>query len=212
MRSNRVVISGTALALGAVLAVAACGGDDDDEGARPTVTREAGDDDTGSDDTGSEDTGSEPAGDADAGGLDADLACTAVGQDEASELFGEAARTAEGESPAPYTSSCFWENADTGEPGQVDHLLQVYVYDGAQYYSESVAPDAEPLEGLGDEAFVTVIEGVNPQVGVTARVDDRVLVLYYSTVNVGVPDEAKVDATQRRDALVELARTAIDRI
>ncbi|GIU86718.1 MAG: hypothetical protein KatS3mg009_1233 [Acidimicrobiia bacterium] len=183
-----------------LLAVAACGGDDGGSGPSASTTRP------------------EPADGEDAGGTTddaedgdtSDLACSVVTRDDAAALFGEPARAAQDQTPAPFGSSCFWENADADETGQVVHLLQVYVYEGEQFYDESVSPEAEPLDGVGDRAFVRVVEGVNPQVGVNALVGDRVLVLDYSTINIGVADAEKVDATTRQDELVELARAAAE--
>lgn len=195
------------LTIGA-LVLAGCGGDDDgsaaddiadaidDNEVTPEEAEELDDDLT--DDTGD-------GGDDDAGG-DLPDACELVTQEDAAELFElEAVKADEAGTPSG-AAECIWENVGSDELGNPSHLLQMYVWPGEAYYSEEAYPEAEPIDDLGDRAFVAS-EG---SVDVLWVQDGKTFSLSYTILNIGVEGET-VEAPSRADAVVDLAHQASER-
>jgi len=210
MRRSSMVARATALIVAGVVVIGACGGDDDDttpSGAEDVVGG-ADDDDAGADDD--DDAAGDAGDDSDAGDLPDP--CELVTQEDAQELFGAdfVAVHAEDDSPVELGASCIWENEGSDELGNPSHLLQVRVYDGEQFYSAEVYPDAEELE-IGERAFVDATEGGLGGVTVQFVQDGRVFDINYAIINIGVEGDA-VDAVTKQDAVVELARQAADRM
>jgi hypothetical protein len=187
------------IALGAIAALAfgACGGDDDDAKA--------------ADDAISKAVKQGNITDGKEGADDLPDACALVTVDDAAQLFGEPAQTAEDSSPVPLGVSCLYEAADAGANDQVGHLLQVHAYEGEQFYGADTYDDEQAIDGLGDKAFVrsgTGAQGVDVQfvkAGTTVAIS-------YSTVNIGVAEPDQVDAADHQDDVVALARRAADRV
>jgi hypothetical protein len=178
------------------LLVAACG--DDDAG---STTSTAGTSATSG--TGETTTTASPAGGA--------ATCDGlVTLDEAAALFGEpAVFDVEGSQDIAGVDAitCVWssvEDPEDLEDLQV-HLFQVQVYRGAEYYApEMVYDDAAPLEGIGEDAFISAQLGVS-----TGFVDgDRVAFVTYSVIGTGDAP----DAMTKRDQVIDLLRLVHDRI
>ena len=198
---GRVIVLLAVTALG----VAACGGDDDDPQSVEEDIRDAIDD-------GNLDEVEDEIDDVVDGG-DLPDACELVTQDDAERLFGEPAQEAEDSSPVDLGSSCLWENADGAELGQVGHLLQVRVFDGEQFYGADAYEDETALDDLGDRGFVRSGEGTFAGVEVQFVQDGNTVTLSYSTVNIGVENDAdEVNAADHEDTVVELARQASGRM
>ena len=133
----------------AVLALGACGGDDDDANSVDEAIKEAVDE--GNLDSIPENVGGDPA--------DLPDACALVTAEDATELFGVDAEQQEDVSPVDLGASCLYGNAGGDELGTVDHLLQVRVFEGEQFFGADTFDDEEDLDGLGDKAFVRTTDG-----------------------------------------------------
>jgi hypothetical protein len=189
----------------AALGVAACGGDDDDPQSVEEEIRDAIEE-------GNLDDLQDEIDDATDDG-DLPDACALVTQADAEGLFGVEAVETEDDAAVDLGTSCIWENADKAEMGAVGHLLQVRVFDGEQFYGAEAYPDETELSDLGDRAFVRSGGGALGGVAVQFVQDGRTVTLDYTTVNIGVEEEAdEVDATEREDQVVELARQASGRM
>jgi hypothetical protein len=183
----------------------ACGGDDDSPSVEESI-REAVEEGNLDDATNTTSAG----GDAGAGLPDA---CVLVTEADATELFGVPARAAVDASPVDLGASCIYENAGSDDLGEAGHLLQVRVFPGEQFFSTETFDDERNLDDLGDRAFVRSGEGALAGVDVQFVEDGKTVTFSYSTVNIGVEDDAdRVDAADREDDVVALARRAGDRM
>jgi hypothetical protein len=172
------------------LILSGCGDDDGDE------------DGSGGDDTAQAVNGDDtPEPDGEATG-----ACDLLTLEEVSELFGrQAAVTPVAGAPLPSTS-CNWTAEDDGD-GLTSWQLQLQAYEGGEFFDPSVwGDDPQPIDDLGDEAFVVDGGGI---MGVTAgyRDDGKSVFLSYTIV---LGDEAPDPAAQR-DEVVELLRAVHER-
>lgn len=141
----------------------------------------------------------------DAGG-DATGACGLLTLDEVSALFGrEAAVTPVEGAPAPSTS-CSWGADDDGE-GLTSWQLQLQAYEGSEFFDPTVwGDDPQPIDDLGDEAFVVEAGGLR---GVTAGYLDggkSVFLSYTIVLGSDAPDPAA-----QRGEVVDLLRTVHER-
>jgi hypothetical protein len=164
----------------AALLVAGCSGSDDDSA------------DPG--DSGDGGSTTQPGG-ADEG------ACALLRSEEVSGLFGADAVAAP---PPDVAVTCLWEADDEGLP---THQLQVSLYEGGEPLDAgSYGEGAEPVEGVGDEAFV-VPDGF---LGTTAaaRQGATSVVLTYAVLTDGSGDTAAGQA----DEVVDLLRLATERV
>ena len=129
-------------------------------------------------------------------------ACDRLTTGEVSDLFGEAAATV----PGPTEATCLWEATGGDADAPTRHQLQLSVYpaDGALDAS-AYGEGAEPIEDLGDEAFV-VADGT---LGTTAayQAADESVVLTYAIV-ASAPDGPS--PAEHADQVVELLRAAAD--
>jgi hypothetical protein len=123
-------------------------------------------------------------------------ACQVVTQDDATKMFGDKAVQDQGGPVLDpnLLGECLW----TWDTEAANQLLQLYVWNGEQYYS---APsDSQPLE-MGDMSYVRV----NKYTGVDIEwvQDGRTISLTYSNIGSGMPDPStKVDEVK---ALAEKA-------
>jgi hypothetical protein len=186
----------------AVLALGACGGDDDDANSVDEAIKEAVDE--GNLDSVPENIGGDPA--------DLPDACALVTVDDATDLFGVDAEEQADVSPVDLGASCLYGNAGGDELGTPNHLLQVRVFDGEQFYGADAFDDEEDLDGLGEKAFVRNTEGALGGVEVQFVQDGKTITLNYSTVNIGVDDADQVEASDREDEVVALAQQASSRL
>ena len=195
----------TTIALLALL-VAACGDDDVFSSISPGSTAGGGEDST----TVAEGT-TGAAGETTTNAASGEVACgSLVTLDEAEALFGE---------PAMFDTEMSQEIAGVGagicvfssveDPDNLNdltsHLLQVQVYQGAVYYSPEMYGETQPIEGIGDEAFVS------SQLGVSTGFRDGELVGLVSYSIIDMSGEAP-DAAGRQDQVVELLRLVHDRL
>jgi hypothetical protein len=160
-----------------VLLAAACGGDDDDD-AEPPTTDES----------------------------QAEGPCALLTIDQVSDLFGEDAQVAPPAGDATTTTTCLWETA--GEDGEFPtrHQLQLSVFEGGnQLDPRAYGESSEPVDDLGDEAFVAP-EGT---FGATAgyRDGDRTVIITYAIVG----GEDAPDPSENADEVVDLLRSADER-
>jgi hypothetical protein len=160
------------LLVAAGAAGAGCGGDDDE--AEPPTTDES----------------------------QAEGPCALLGLDQVSDLFGEDAQVVPPADEAAGGNTCLWEATSGDGNFPTRHQLQLSVYEGGgQLDPRSYGEDSQPVEGLGDQAFV-VRHGM---LGTTAayREGDRTVTLTYAIVGgEGAPDPA--DAA---DEVVDLLRS-----
>lgn len=175
---------GVAAAGLAVAVLAACGGDGDGgdggDGAATTAatTTEAGDDETSP-------------------------TCELLATDRVSELFGTEATVQPPEPGATdVASSCIWqaEVGDADEPAV--YQLQLTIYPGGAFYDPAMWGGApEPVEALGDEAFVVRDGGAQ---GTTAgyRDAERSVFLSYAILI----DPGAADPSEQADHVVSLLR------
>jgi hypothetical protein len=204
MRASRrlavVVAASTAFAM----ATAACGGDDDSSAVEHSIKDAV--------KKGNLDDGKPAAGQAASASAVPDP-CVLVTAADAASLFGEAARTGTDTSPVDLGRSCIYENTDSDDLGQVGHLLQVRVFPGEQFFSTATYDDERSLDDLGDRAFVRSGQGALAGVDVQFVKDGKTVTFSYSTVNIGVEKDAdRVEAADREDQVVALARQAADRM
>jgi hypothetical protein len=203
MRASRrlalVLLATTAL----VLAVGACGGDDDSSAVEHSIKEAVKDGNLDGKDAAKASTAARDVPDP----------CGLVTTADAASLFGEQARTGQDASPVDLGRSCIYENADSDDLGRVGHLLQVRVFPGEQFFSTATFDDEQRLDGLGDRAFVRSGAGALAGVDVQFVKDGKTVTFSYSTVNIGVEKDAdRVEAADREDQVVTLARQAADRM
>jgi hypothetical protein len=179
----------------ASLALAACSGDsggDDDASADTSAT------------TGTAETGS--AG----GGASESPACRLLTTDEVGDLFGEPATVVPADRDVPVaggSDSCLWEASVDDDRSPTIYQLQLSVFTGNDAFDpEAWGEDPEPVDGLGDEAFL-VRAGV---LGTTAgyRAGNRSVFLSYA-IPLG---EDAPDSAAQADQVVELLRTVDARL
>jgi hypothetical protein len=189
----------------AVLAVSACGGDDDDAGSVEDEIREAVDD-------GNLDEVEEQL--EDIGGEQSDLpdACELVTVEDATGLFGTDAEEKPDASPVGLGAACIYGTPETEDLGSVAHLLQVRAFDGEQFYGAATFDDEEEIDDLGEQAFVRSGDSALTGVEVQFVQDGKTVSLNYSTVNIGVDEADQVNATDHEDEVVALARQASGRM
>ncbi|MBM3695130.1 MAG: hypothetical protein FJW79_04245 [Actinobacteria bacterium] len=130
-------------------------------------------------------------------------ACTdLVTLDEAAALFGE---PAEFDAESSSASTCSWttvEDPEDFEDLEVQ-LLLVQVYRGAEYYApEMIYPEAEPLSGIGQKAYVDV----GGSVSAGALDGDWAIFVDYSILFGDTPAAAK------KDQVIALLRLVHDRV
>jgi hypothetical protein len=178
--------------LAASLALAACsgGGDGGDQASSATSA------------SGTSETGGDAANEA--------RACRLLTTDEVGDLFGEPASVVPADQGVPVaggSETCLWEaSADDGQSPTI-YQLQLSVFTGSDAFDpQAWGEDPEPVEGLGDEAFL-VRSGV---LGTTAgyRVGDRSVFLSYA-IPLG---EDAPDSAEQADEVVELLRTVETRL
>lgn len=193
-----------------VVVLAACGGDDDDAQDAAGVA-DGSDDQAGNGDAG--DGSADGKDDGDRGGDEGDVPdpCELVTREDAQALFGDdfEAQRSEDAAPIDIGEACLWENVGGDELGNPQHLLQVRVYDGEQFYGEDVFDDAEPID-IGERGFVSGGDGL-AGVDVQFVKGGLVFTANYVIINIGVEGDT-ADAASKRDAVVELARQAADRM
>jgi hypothetical protein len=192
----------------AVLALSACGGDDDDEESVEDAIREAVDE-------GNLDEAQERL--EDFGDELGDLgevpdACALVTLEDATTLFATPAEEQEDASPVDLGSSCIYGTPETEDLGSVSHLLQVRAFGGEQFYGAEAFEDEEEIEDLGDRAFVRTSEGGLGGVDVQFVQEGKTVSINYSTINIGVDDANQVDPADREQQVVDLARQASGRL
>ena len=189
----------------AVLALGASGGDDDSADSVDDAIREA---------VENGNFASVPESVDDVGGDPADLPdpCALVTADDAAGLFGVDAQEEDDSSPVDLGATCLYGNVGGEDVGTVSHLLQVRVYDGEQFFGAETFDDEQAVDGLGDKAFVRAGGGGLGGVEVQFVQDDKTVSINYSTVNIGVDDADKVEASDHQDEVVALAQQASTRL
>jgi hypothetical protein len=98
-------------------------------------------------------------------------------------------------------------NPDPNSIDDISYLLQVRVYDGAQYYGEKYMKAPKSISGLGDKAF-TNVQG--PLVQAQFVKDGKTVTMAYS-IN-AIAADPKPKASDQQDEIVALARTAASRL
>lgn len=143
--------------------------------------------------------------------LPGELACEdLITVDEAAELFGEPAmldiEASSGLTAG--TGSCVFSSIEDPEDLEdlTSYLLQVQVYQSASYFApEMIDPDAEHIEGIGNDAYVSEQLGVS-----TAFVDgDLVAFVTYSIIDLSGTGP---DSWAQKDQVVDLLRLVHDRL
>lgn len=127
-------------------------------------------------------------------------ACDIVTREDATKLFGMPA-SPEGGSPIldpKMVGECLW----TWDTDTDNQLLQFYIWDGPQYYSD--APDSQPID-LGEKGNIVIADvlGVN----ITWLQDGKTYSLSYSTVGSAFPDPA-----MKLEEVKSLARKVEDQV
>jgi hypothetical protein len=141
-----------------------------------------------------------------------DFTCaTLVTLDEAAALFGEPAMfdaEASQDLSGLGAGTCVYSSIEDENnlEDMTSLLLQVQVYRGAEFYQpDVVAPDAEPIEGIGDNAYVS------QQLGVSTGFVDGDLVGFVTYSVIDLSGEAPTAST-RQDQVIELLRLVHDRL
>jgi hypothetical protein len=137
-------------------------------------------------------------------------ACALITQADATKLFGHAAQSKKADNPSGAESVCVWAADTNPDPNSIDdisYLLQVRVYDGAQYYGEKYMKAPKSISGLGDKAF-TNVQG--PLVQAQFVKDGKTVTMAYS-IN-AIAADPKPKASDQQDEIVALARTAASRL
>lgn len=178
-----------------IMMLAACGGDGDDSNAQ----------------SGTETTDGVNADDDNGDRADLPDPCELVTRRDAEELFGRGIQAQEAEDAAETSAgrSCIWENVGNDELGNPSHLLNVNVYEGEQFYGESVFDNAQPID-IGDRGFVSDGDGL-AGVDVQFVKDDIVFTVNYVIINIGVEGDTD-EAASKRDTVIELAKQAAGRM
>jgi hypothetical protein len=151
-------------------------------------------------------------GDKDAGGdttgtTRPSAACRLLTTRQVSALFGHPAHPQPGGDGAKVASGCLWQAQVGGEDSPTLYQLQLSVYEGGGTFdTTSWGGTAEPVEGLGDQAFV-VRDGAQ---GTTAgyRDGDRSVFLSYGIL---LAPDAPAPGKQA-DQVVDLLRTVHTRL
>jgi hypothetical protein len=191
------------IVLGATLT--GCSDDGDpvaDGGADTTAASDDGDDGSDEGDDGDGDDGD----DGDASSADCE---DLVSLEEASELFGaEAQFSTEGDMGeiGGATLSCVYETPPSDDLESVDHLLQVRVWPGEQYYDpDLIEPDHEDLADLGDDAFVEATGSVD-----AGYIEgDTVVFISYTVIDLSASEP---QAPAKKDDVVAMLRTIHERM
>ena len=139
------------------------------------------------------------AGSSGSGGGSGIDACAVVTQQDATALFGETATQGDGKSGHPASiGECEWEweNADAHS-----HLLQFYVWDGAEYYTEP--PDFQPL-AVGEKGYIRV---VSSSIDMGWVQDGKTIGLNYSTFGSSVTPASTKETEMK--ALAQKASSAL---
>jgi hypothetical protein len=144
------------------------------------------------------------------GAPDPAIDCSAlVTADEATALFGGAQATLDGGAEPATGALCAWEAEEPSTDGGLlptTHLLQLQVHDGRAFYDPATwGDDPQPVDGVGDEAFV-LGDGIGGGPVAGYRDGETVVFVSYSIVTGGR------DATEARDDLVALLRGIADRL
>jgi hypothetical protein len=136
--------------------------------------------------------------------------CALVTRADAEKLFRTDATQQPDDSPVHLGKSCSWESPS--ETGQVGHLLQVHVYNGTEFYGKSQFDTVEPVPGLGDDAFVNT--GSSSLEGVTVGFlhGNLTVTILYTAFTAGVSAEERVNAVDRKDDVIAIAKQADSRI
>jgi len=200
---KRLIIT---IALLALLA-AACGDDDVFSSTSPESTGGGNEEPTT---TAAEGT-TGPAGEVTTTAASGEISCaTLVTLDEAEALFGEPAvidPEMSREIAGVGAGVCVYSSIEDPNNLQdvTSHLLQVMVYQGAVYYSPDMYGETQPVEGIGDEAFVS------EQLGVSTGFRDGELVGFvtYSVVDLSGTGP---NAADRQDQVIDLLRLVHDRL
>lgn len=118
--------------------------------------------------------------------------CDLVTTEQATDLFGAQAKAEPSRSPA---RECVWTASGGGM-----HQLHVQVYQGKSHYSAAVwGGSPEPVQGLGDEAFLVRKAGLGATVGY--RHGSTVVIVNYQILLTRDPDPGA-----KADKLVALAK------
>ena len=83
-------------------------------------------------------------------------ACILVKQEDATALFGRAAKQVAVENTGGAQSVCGWSAGTDPDPnavGGIKYSVLVYVYDDELHYREKAVPSARHLDGIGEQAF-----------------------------------------------------------
>lgn len=122
--------------------------------------------------------------------------CAIATPADAGEIFGEAAKVRDATQSEPLISGiCIYTAAS--DEFAVRHLLQLRVYEGSEFYGKQLFPDADPLEGLGDKAFVSVNEAAH-MVDVQFVIDGRTGIVNYT-------GDASADLAPKVETIEKLA-------
>jgi hypothetical protein len=184
-----------------VLVVAACGGDDDDDNVAERIKEQV---ENGNLTSLPDDLGGDPD--------DLPDPCKMVTAEDAGGLFSEEAIEEADSSPVDLGASCIYGNAKGQELGNVSQLLQVRVFDGEQFFGAESFDDEQPVDGLGEQAFVRTSDSAAGGVEVQFLQDGKTVSLSYSTVNIGVEDPDRIDPADHDDEVVALAKQAAGRM
>jgi hypothetical protein len=182
MRTRRALPGPFRLVVAAVLVAllvgtaAGCGGDDDDD-AEPPTTDES----------------------------QAEGPCALLSVDVVSDLFGEDAQVVPPAGEGTAANTCLWEATSGDGDFPTRHQLQLSVYEGGELDPRSYGERSEPVDDLGDQAFV-VPQGA---FGTTAgyRDGDTTVIITYAIVG-GEDAPASADSA---DEVVDLLRSANER-
>lgn len=133
-------------------------------------------------------------------------ACRLLTTGQVSALFGHAARTVPLSAGADVASGCLWQAQTGSADAPTLYQLQLSVYESGAFDTTSWGGTAEPIAGLGDQAFV-VRDGVQ---GTTAgyRDGDRTVFLSYGILL----DPAAPSPAAQADQVVGLLRAVHDRL
>lgn len=176
---RRLLPAGLAL----LVLLAACGGGDDAEDAGEV----------------------DASGETDGAATGAGTACELLTLEEVSELFGEAAVVVPGGGDGAPDRACLWESSSAEDDAlAIRHQLSLSVFEDDSDLEPSAWGDGpEPIDDLGDEAFVVSNEALGATAGY--RQDRRSVILTY------LVGDAAIDPADNEDELVELLRATNER-
>ena len=138
--------------------------------------------------------------------------CTLVTEQDAADLFGSEARGTVGGVPSVFGELCGWENVDETGAVMPKQTIRTQVTRGEQYFLKSQFPDAQAVDGLGDDAYVNTDEQSLDGVVVEFIKGDLVVSVTYNAFNNGVDDADRIDPSDREEAVIALAREAERRL